>query len=157
MKLLALLLSLWVPASLAEIQTEWTLYRNAQTPLMGYALGAWHWPGVAMSASQSILYSHKNLDIDTCRWAFSWTPDSGPSPTGIRLVYVLNGQIVPIAQAVMANRTTPTSDGRDVTGVIKSLVNQKTSAWLGIQTVGDGVRGPKIYHSVIECVWNNTP
>lgn len=157
MKILGLLLLLWVPTSFAAIQTEWTLYRNAQTPLMGYPSGAWHWPGVAMSASMSILYANKTLDIDTCRWAFSWTPDSGPSPTGIRLVYVLDGQIVPIAEAVMANRTTPTSDGRNVTGVIKQLITHQTPVWLGIQTVGDGIRGPKIYHSVIECVWNTSP
>lgn len=153
MKFLILLLALWATSASAVIQTEWTLYRNAQYPLLGYPSGVWHWPGVAMSASMSLLYSNQELDIESCRWAFSWTPDSGPSPTGLRLVYILDGNVVPIAQVTMANRTTPTSDGRNITDTIKALNAMNRSVWLGIQTVGDSLRGPKIYHSVIECTW----
>lgn len=152
MRLLALLLLLPLAAE-AKVQTEITLYRNAQVPLQGGASGAWHWPGVAMSASMSLLYSHLDLQIETCRWAFSWTPDAGPSPTGIRLVSVQRGQITPLATVTMANRAAPTSDGRDVTDKIHALLDSQDSAWLGIQTVGDSVRGPKVYHSVLECVW----
>lgn len=153
MKPLAFLLALWASSAGAVVQTEFTLYRNAQVPLQGYASGAWHWPGVAMSASMSLLYSQLPLDIDQCRWAFSWTPDSGPSPTGIRLVAVIDGQVTPLATVTQANRVTPTSDGRNITAQIEWLLSLQQSAWLGIQTVGDGVRGPKVYHSVIECVW----
>jgi len=153
MKALALILALWASSATAALQTEFTLYRNAQTPLQGYPSGAWHWPGVAMSAAMSLLYSNLDLSIESCRWAFSWTPDSGPSPTGLRLVAVVDGQIIPLTSVTMANRVTPTSDGRDVTPQMMWLVSQRRSAWLGVQTVGDGVRGPKVYHSVIECIW----
>jgi hypothetical protein len=154
MRTLAFLLTLWASSVGASMQTEFTLYRNAQVPLQGYPSGAWHWPGVAMSASMSLLYSNRDLSIESCRWAFSWTPDSGPSPTGIRLVAVVDGYVTPLVEVTMPNRATPTSDGRNVTAQIEWLLSLHQSAWLGIQTVGDGVRGPKIYHSVIECVWH---
>jgi hypothetical protein len=155
MRTLALILAFAAFPATAKVQTEITLYRNAQVPLQGYASGAWHWPGVAMSASMSLLYSHLDLQIDSCRWAFSWTPDAGPSPTGIRLVSVLNGQITPLETVLMPNRTTPTSDGRDVTNKVRSLISAGNPVWLGVQTVGDSVRGPKVYHSVLECIWES--
>lgn len=154
MRTLAFLLTLWASSVGASMQTEFTLYRNAQVPLQGYPSGAWHWPGIAMSASMSLLYSNRDLSIESCRWAFSWTPDSGPSPTGLRLVVVVDGQVSPLATVTQSNRVTPTSDGRDVTAAMRALIASGRSAWLGLQTVGDGVRGPKIYHSVIECVWH---
>jgi hypothetical protein len=153
MRLLALFLLLPLAAE-AKVQTEITLYRNGQVPLQGGASGAWHWPGVAMSASMSPLYSHMDLQIETCRWAFSWAPDAGPSPTGIRLVSLVNGQITPLETVLMSNRATPTSDGRDVTSKVQALLGAGVPALLGMQTVGDSVRGPKVYHSVLECIWD---
>lgn len=153
MRALAFLLTLWASSVGAIVQTEITLYRNAQVPLIGYPSGAWHWPGVAMSASMSLLYSHRELAVESCRWAFSWTPESGASPTGIRLVAVLDGQVIPLAAVTMPHRSTPTSDGRDVTEKMRWLLSLQRSAWLGMQTVGNGLNGPKVYHSVIECIW----
>ena len=153
MKILGLLLLLWVPTSFAAIQTEWTLYRNAQTPLMGYPSGAWHWPGIAFSASTFQLYAHLDLSIDTCRFAYSFNPQSGPSPTGLRLVALDMGSVVPLATALIPNRQTPTSGGVDITHQIKWLLNNQRGVTLALQTVGNGSAGPLIYHAVVECTW----
>jgi hypothetical protein len=69
-------------------------------------------------------------------------------------VSLVNGQITPLETVLMSNRATPTSDGRDVTSKVQALLGAGVPALLGMQTVGDSVRGPKVYHSVLECIWD---
>lgn len=153
MKTLAFLLALWAASASAVVQTETVLYRNGQVPLQGYASGAWHWPGVAFSATTAQLYAHLNLAIDSCRFAYSLNPQSGPSPTGMRLVALDFGQVVPLATVTIPNLRTPTSGGIDVTQQLKWLVSNGRGVTLALQTVGGGGMGPLVYHAVIECVW----
>jgi hypothetical protein len=153
MKLLLLLFLLVSNPAAAYTQTEWTLFRNAQTPLSGYPSGIWHWPGVAFSASTFQLYAHLDLSIDTCRFAYSFNPRSGPSPTGLRLVALDMGSIVPLATVTVPNVKTPTSGGVNITHQMRRLLNNKRGVTIALQTVGNGVSGPLIYHAVVECVW----
>ena len=139
--------------ALFTVQTETVLYRNAQIPLAGYPSGAWHWPGVAFSASTAQLYAHLGLSIDTCRFSYSLNPQSGPSPTGLRLVALDMGGIVPLATVTIPNLRTPTSGGIDVTRQIKGLVSNHRGVTLALQTVGNGLNGPLVYHAVIECIY----
>lgn len=149
----ALILLLLSFPAWAEIQTEWTLFRNAQTPLEGSPSGQWNWPGAAFSASTLQLYSHLSMPIQSCRWAYSLNPNTGPSPTGIRLVSYDSGNVVEMARVLIANRTTPTSGGHDITQQMRNLLAQRKPLTIAMQSVGNGIAGPKIYHSVIECIW----
>lgn len=153
MRLTLLLLALWAVSASAVVQTETVLYRNGQVPLVGYPSGAWHWPGVAFSATTAQLYAHLDLSLDSCRFAYSLNPQSGPSPTGLRLVAIDSGQVIPLASVTIPNRHTPTSGGADVTHQMRWLIANGRGVTLGLQTVGNGLTGPLIYHAVIECVW----
>jgi len=150
---LALILALWSAAAGAVVQTETVLYRNGQVPLAGYPSGAWHWPGVAFSATTAQLYAHLDLAIESCRFAYSLNPQSGPSPTGLRLVALDMGQIVPLATVTIPNLRTPTSGGIDLTHQMKWLIGNQRGVTLALQTVGNWTNGPLIYHAVVECVW----
>lgn len=147
-------LALWAASASAVVQTETVLYRNAQTPLAGYASGAWHWPGVAFSASTSQLYAHMDLEISSCRFAYSFNPNTGASPTGLRLVALDLGQVVPLATATRANLYTPISGGVDITSQMRWMIDNGRGVTLALQTVGNGAAGPLVYHAVIECVWH---
>ena len=156
MKTLLLLLALSFTAAAnvpRYLQTEWVLYRDAQTPLQGSPSGQWGWPGAAFSASTFQLYSNLGLALNTCRWAYSLNPDTGPSPTGIRLVTYDAGVVNELARVLIANRTTPTSGGHDLTAQLKALVAAGRATTIAMQTVGNGLTGPKVYHSVVECSW----
>ncbi len=153
MKLIALLLALWASVAGAIVQTETVLYRNGQVPLAGYPSGAWHWPGVAFSATTAQLYAHLDLAIESCRFAYSLNPQASASPTGLRLVALDLGQVVPLATVTRAYLRTPTSGGVDITPQMRWLVANRRGVTLALQTVGDGVSGPLVYHAVIECIW----
>ena len=70
-----------------------------------------------------------------------------------RLVALDLGQVVPLATVTRAYLRTPTSGGVDITPQMRWLVANRRGVTLALQTVGDGVSGPLVYHAVIECIW----
>lgn len=137
-------------------QTEIILYRNSQHALDGSISGAvWAYPGTALSANTVQLYAQMGLTLVYARWMLAWNPNTGPSPTGVRLVNADSGPSNEgeMARFLIANANTPRVDAVDVTTPLKYWLaagNQKT---LAHQTCGNGTNGCKIFASVIECVW----
>jgi hypothetical protein len=134
-------------------QTEWTLYRSPVVPLTGSASGQWHRAGTAWSASTVQVYSHLDLAIDSCRVAYSMNPQTGASPTGLRVLAHTALGNYPIATVLRANAQTPVSGGVDVTTQMRWLLSTRAGSTLSLETVGNGANGPVVYHVVIECIW----
>lgn len=136
-----------------KVQTEFTLYRSAEQALKGTPDGAaWAYPGAALSANTTQFYAQMGLTLQFARWVVAWNPDTGSSPTGVRLVLADSGPTneVEVASFLASNCTTPRVDAADVTRQLQSLAAQKTIAH---QTCGNGQNGCKIYGSWVECVW----
>jgi hypothetical protein len=153
-KALALLLALWASPALAYIQTEWTLYRSGNVPLVGGAPGYWARVGTAASAMTVQVYAHLDLSIQTCRLAYSFNPQSMYSPTGLRVMAYTPLGTFPFAQALRTGLG-PVSGGVDVTDALQGLLAMQQGATLYVETVGNGAVGPLVYHAVIECIWHD--
>lgn len=138
------------------IQTEVTLYRNAQTALQGSTDGAaWAWPGVAFTAGTAVFYFKPEYVIHFARWVTAWNPNTMGSPTGVQLVHADSGpeHTQAIAECLRSDRTRPLVDGINITNVMQALCLAGVQKTLAIRTAGNGVNGCLIYSSVIEIIW----
>lgn len=136
-------------------QTEIILYKNGQIPLEGGLSGAWHWPGVAFSASQAWMYFNEDLCLKHARWVLAWNPNADASPTGVRLVMADSGpsNVQVLEQFIQANRRTPMVSAVDITHKFNILNTNNIPKSIAMQTVGTGALKALVYSSVIECVW----
>ena len=138
--------------------TEIILYRNSQLPLLGSNPGnSWNWPGVAFSAATSQLYGQYCKSVQMARWVLAWSPTTTISPTGVRLIYADSGptnvEVFSNASFLRTNLNTPVVDAADITEQFNYFIENKCHKTLGIQTVGNGSNGCKIYSSIIEVIW----
>lgn len=137
--------------------SELILYKNTEYPLHGTSAGASYvFPGTALSANVSVLHADKPMKLLTyARWVLAWNPNTGASPTGVRLIHADQGpsNIVQIAEFRATNKNTPKVDGIEITNELNALISAGLWKQLGHQTFGNGANGALIYSSVIECVW----
>jgi hypothetical protein len=85
--------------------------------------------------------------------AYSFNPNTGNSPTGFRVLAHTPIGVYPLAQALRSNAFTPVSGGIDITYQMKWLLSLNAGTTLSLESVGNGTKGPLIYHAVVECVW----
>jgi len=147
------------------IQINYDIYRSACTPLVGTADGAvCQWPGTACTASTFKLYPEMmpNAEIKFARWVLSWNPDTGISPTVVRLVAADDGPSIfaELARQTRTNADSPFDDAIDITAALAPIWLQyqaKGAAFnIGHQTAGNGQNGPIIYGSWIEILFDLT-
>jgi hypothetical protein len=143
---------------MSRIQTEFDFYRNAQAALVGTADGAnWAYPGSALSASSIQFWADQALGtVAKARWCVAWNPNTGSSPTAVRLVYADLGpaNLVEIAKFTRTNQTTPLVDQIDITQKLNDLIAAGAHKQFLQQTAGNGGNGCLIYGSWIEIVWD---
>lgn len=139
--------------------TIFDLYRNAALPIQGTADGAaFAWPGNACTASTFKLYPEllKGQALLFARWVCAWNPNTGSSPTAVRLVAADDGpaNIRELARFTRTNYNTPVDDTIDITRPLQAVWNACQSLnigkQIGHQTAGNGGNGPLIYGSWVE-------
>lgn len=132
----------------------WDLMEHAGTPVLGSVSGgSWAFPGAALTASTYRIYGDYLTGRTVLRadWVVAWNPNTGPNPTGVRLVKMDNGpaNITELARVDAMNRTTPQVSGVDITAEIQTILDNGEYKHLGHQTYGNGANGCLIYSSVI--------
>lgn len=137
---------------------EYVLYRDAATAIVGAPSGAvFAWPGAALTASTATIHFEYSpgRTILFAQWILAWNPDTGASPTVVRLIHCDNGpnNITELGRATRTNTNTPVVDGVLLTTQIQALSNGGIFKHIGHQTAGNGGNGPLIYSSVLYVVW----
>lgn len=143
------------------VQTDFNFYRNSQVPLVGTISGAsFQYPGVALSANtftfNPINGWMRGSKIVYARWVLAWNPNTGSSPTGVRLVSADSSptNIIEMARIDGSNYNTPRVDAVDITNQMQAIVDGGIWKSIGQQTYGNGANGCLIYASWIEIVWS---
>lgn len=160
-----LLVAIWLSVAYAPVgaqtpptQTEFALYRDAAVALNCTVSGAqFAWPGSALTASTTTVYFNfsPKRPITYARWVVAWNPNTGASPTGLRLVHADDGpsNVTEIARITGMNYFQPRVDAVDVTATMQSLSDGASYKHIGHQTFGNGMNGCLIYSSVLLVVW----
>lgn len=142
------------------VQTVDVIYQSASFGEQGPADGVnWNFLGNAKSSSMSTyfwsLLKAGNASIVFARVVFIWNPNTGTSPTGIRLVSADDGPVnlIEICQVTQTNYTNPRVDAVDMTTALQALLAAGQYKHLGFQTSGNGGNGPIVYGVRLEIVW----
>lgn len=155
--LTAAFLAVAVPAS-AQYQSEFPIYRNAQTPVTCAATPKFSWPGAALTSSTTgIYFNHmRGRKIVFAGWVLAWNPNTDDTKTGIRLVHMDDGprNITEIAKATGTNYKAPRHDKFDVTEDIQKLFDGGAFKHIGHQSYSDSKSACLIYSSILVIVWN---
>lgn len=157
MKLLASLLLAALSTSATAAQTDFTFYRDPQTPIYGTADGAaFGFPGAALTASSFRFRGDKiTKRIISASWIIVWNPSTTGGYTAVRLIKADDGPSnhIEIARVQHNNYTSPKVDVVDMTYQLNYLIDNKQYKQILQQTAGNGANGPLIYASWIEIVW----
>lgn len=149
-------LALFVGTS-AAAQTDFTFYRNPQTPIVGTADGAaFAFPGSALTASSFRLRGDLiSRPILSAKWIIVWNPNTTSGYTAVRLVKGDDGpaNLVELGRVQHNNYTSPKVDVIDITPALQDIALNKLYKQILQQTAGNGANGPLIYASWIEIVW----
>ncbi len=140
------------------------IYKNAQTGLQGIVSiptgTAWNdgWSGTAVTANTIYFYGDffKGRKIAAAVWVIVWNPNTATtSPTRVRLVGVIlpSYQEVLIAEASVAQITTPVAWVITITSVLQGFVDAGQQVMIGHKPSGNGVTGPIVYDSRVEVLW----
>lgn len=138
--------------------THVVLLRHAGTPVIGGPSGTvWAFPGNALTASTTRMEFDWMPPIESARWVIAWNPNTGASPTGVRLIHFDDGpnNITHITQITACCTVSPIGSANvtDVTAALQSLQAAGVMKNIGHQTIGNGGNGPMIYSSEIHIKW----
>lgn len=139
-------------------QSDFTFYKNAQTPLNGTVAGPWACPGNALSASSHKIHASQGLTLISARWLLVWNPNNPVAqPVGVRLVKCDDGptNLEQIARIDGYSYTNPRTNAVDITTELQTILATGVDKQLLMQTYGNDTYFGKIYSSIIECVWGD--
>lgn len=141
-------------------ETQYVLARHSQQPISATFGTSWVWPGSAASANIANVWAG-SLDpnnLVSARWLVAWDPNAGGlGNTGLKLVYFYG--VNPETDMLVMERATtgPITGGGDITAHMKNMIAAGVAGGhemtTGQKTHGNGVNGPKIYSSIIACLW----
>jgi hypothetical protein len=146
------------------MQTDYVLYRNAETPIQGTHNGAsFAFPGRALTASSLKLHIAEfpvGRKVKFARWVLVWSPMvvAGGGATAVRLVSFDDGpaniaNVARIGSPTGQNVSSPIVSAVDITDDLNALILAGTTKQFGHQTAGTGNSGCLIYSSSLEVVW----
>lgn len=142
-----------------KIQSDLTFYRNPTSPLQGNANGAdFGMLGNALTASSIPFRADQIGPLVSARWVLVWNPNTGASPTYVRLVKADDGpsNLIELERFGRSNAASPLVDAVDITAKLNDIISGGIGKQLIEQTCGNGANGPLIYASWIEMVFEAT-